>query len=801
MQRLSMAAVFLGGDSDFDSIEVFPRNLKLEGQRDRQSIVVQATRTDGVTADLTADSEISVADPTCARVEGNVLFPLRDAETTVIVHAGARSFAVPLSIRGTGAPSVTSFRLDVTPVLMKGGCNQGSCHGSARGQDGFHLSLFGYDPAGDYHAMTRELAARRINLAIPEESLLLEKPLGKVPHTGGTRFPEDSDHYRTLLSWLESGCPDDPATVAQPTSIELAPPSAVLEDDGSTQQLAVRAHYSDGTDRDVTSLAVFLSSNDASASVSPQGSIKSGMRGEAFVMARFSTVTVGVPVIVVPKDMPFQWIAPPGSSYIDELIDQKLKKLRVNPSGRCSDETFLRRAFLDIVGVLPSRAEFESYLSDASEDKRARLVDDLLSRKEFAELWVMKFAELLQIRTDDANKVSYKATLQYYLWLQERIARNVPFDQIVRELLSASGGTFTNPATNYFQIERDPLKIAENCAQVFMGIRVQCAQCHNHPFDRWTMNDYYGFAAFFAQIGRKEAEDPRETIVFNSGGGETAHPVTKQAVPPKFMGGERVDLKGRDRREWVAEWLTSPDNAFFSRNLANIVWAHFFGQGIVEPVDDVRVSNPPCNEPLLSELARRFTEYRYDFKQLVRDICTSRTYQLATATNETNALDPRNFSHGPIRRIRAEVLLDSISQVTDTPNKFRGLPLGARAVQIADGNVGNYFLSTFGRATRETVCSCEVKMEPNLSQALHLLNGENSHARVRDGGLVKRLVEAGKSPAEVLEELFIRCFARRPTEEEKTELLAQAADPAEMQSTLEDTFWALLNSKEFVFNH
>jgi hypothetical protein len=411
----------------------------------------------------------------------------------------------------------------------------------------------------------------------------------------------------------------------------------------------------------------------------------------------------------------------------------------------------------------------------------------------------MKWSELLQIRSTQI--VSYKAALLYFNWLQDQIAGNVPIDQMVKNLLGAQGGTFSNPATNYFQVEQDRLKIAENVAQVFMGMRIQCAQCHNHPFDRWTMDDYYSFAAFFAQIGRKAGADPRETIVFNAGGGEVNHLVGGRAMPPKFLGGAVPDVAGRDRRAVLAEWLASSENPFFAKNLANIVWAHFFGRGIVHEVDDVRVSNPPVNGPLLETLGQRFTEYKYDFKRLVRDICTSRTYQMSTQTNDTNAQDERNFSHATLRRIRAEILLDVISQVTETKDKFAGLPLGARAVQIADGNTATYFLTTFGRATRETVCSCEVKMEPNLGQALHLINGENVHEKIKQGGVVAKMQADGKTPQQIVAELYLRCLSRKPTEEEATAINEQLAGAAEPRAALEDVFWALLNSREFVFNH
>jgi hypothetical protein len=377
----------------------------------------------------------------------------------------------------------------------------------------------------------------------------------------------------------------------------------------------------------------------------------------------------------------------------------------------------------------------------------------------------------------------------------------MPMDQMVQELLGASGGTFENAATNYYQMEGDPKKVAENVAQVFMGMRVQCAQCHNHPLDRWTMDDYYSFAAFFSQIGRKGGEDPREQIIFNSGSGEVTHPIGKRVMAPKFLGGEVADVKGKDRRVVMANWLASADNPYFAKNLANIVWNHFMGQGIINEVDDVRVSNPPVNAELLDELGRQFTEYKYDFKKLVRDICTSRTYQLSTATNETNVTDTKNFSHASLRRVRAEILLDLISQVTDTKNKFGGLPLGARAVQIANGNTSTYFLSTFGRAKRESVCACEVKVEPNLSQALHMLNGDTLQSKIGQGNLVGRLLAEKVSPEQIAEELYIRCLTRRPTDKEKNGLSIIFAEIDDKKLVLEDLFWALLNAREFVFNH
>jgi hypothetical protein len=795
---LLAAAVCPAGAADIVRLEVFPPEIYLSSGRDLQRFVVVATRDDGVTLDVTRDVTAVLDEPQAARREGNTLYPLVDGTTTLRVSYGGHEATAAVKVERAGENPPISFQLDVMPVFLRAGCNTGSCHGAARGKDGFRLSLFGYDSLGDHHRITREIGFRRINLAVPEESLLLEKALGKVQHTGGKRFDETSEYYAALLEWLESGAPADPAQPPRVMGLELFPPAAVIEGGGASQQFIARARYSDGTDRDVTSLALFMTNNDNAAPVDADGMVTAKHRGEAFVMARYETHTVGRQVIVLPQDLRYE--APPiDGNFIDELVGAKLQRLRILPSEICSDEEFLRRVTLDITGMLPSEEEFHSFLADKGAQKRARLVDTLLTRKEFSEIWAMQWAELLMVKSN--QQVSYKSMFLYSNWLTGKIASDVPIDRMVRELLSATGGTFRNPETNYFETERDTLKVAENVAQVFMGIRTQCAQCHNHPFDRWTMDDYFAFAAFFAQIGRKTGEDYRETIVFNSGSGEVQHPVGGRVMAPKYLGGIEPDVVGKDRRAVLAEWLVSADNPFFARNLANRIWAHFMGTGIVEPVDDFRASNPPSNPELLEQLSRKLVEYRFDFKSLVRDICNSHTYQRSSSPNDSNQGDQRNFAHARVRRIRSEILLDCVSQVTGTKDKFRGLPLGAKAVQIADGGTSDYFLTTFGRAPRTTVCACEVRTDPTLSQALHLLNGSTVQGKITDGGLVRRMLDEGRSPEQVIESIYIRSLARRPTAEEMEALNGVVAQVEDSQAGLEDVFWAVLNSREFLFNH
>ena len=799
----TLSAVAFAKGPALTDVKVFPADVNLKTRQDRQAIVVQAIYADGVTRDVTEQAGYALGNAALVKFEQFTLTPVADGQTELRIKFQGKALTVPVKIESSKVEEPISFIKDVMPVFTKAGCNTGGCHGSSRGKDGFRLSLFGYDPDGDYFRLTRESIARRINLALPEESLMLEKATGKVPHTGGELFKTDSEFYRTLLAWLKAGAPKDGADVAKVVRIEVNPRQSVLEGAGEAQQLNVRAFYSDGTDRDVTSLTAFMTNNDVAVKVSKDGKATAGARGESFITVRYEGQASGVQVLSIPKNLNFTWPQVAENNYVDTLVNAKLRKLRIAPSELCDDATFLRRVSLDITGTLPTPAQVKNFLADSGTNKRGLVVDELLNRKEFVDLWVMKWAELLQIRSADQQlQMSAKSALQYFDWLEGQITRNVPVDVMVKNLVTATGPSFETPQANFYKVERDTLKLSENVAQAFMGVRVQCAQCHNHPFDRWTMNDYYGFAAFFAQVGRKSGEDPRETIVFNSGSGAVKHPVGGREMAPKFLGGAQPEIaKGADRRQVLAEWLTSPENPYFARNLANIVWAQFFGKGIIDPVDDVRVSNPATNPELLGKLAEQLTAYRYDFKKLVRDICMSRTYQLSSVPNDSNAGDENNFAKGSVRRIRAEVLLDALSTVTGSTEKIRGLPQGSRAIEIADGRTSTYFLTTFGRATRETPCSCEVKMEPNLSQALHLLNGDAVNAKVMNGGLVKKLLKEGKQPKEVIEELYLRTLGRLPTATETTKLQAFFTEEKANDVVLNDLFWSLLNAKEFVFNH
>ena len=803
--KLTPSAKQLAG---LTKISAYPSNIQLDSKLDSHSPVLYGYYENATTQDLTDVTTWEIQDPSIIKMVGNVMTPLKDGSTVVTAVIGEKKTPLQVVVKNAKTEQPISFTLDVMPTLTALGCNTGSCHGSARGQDGFNLSIFGFDPKGDHHRITQELPGRRINTAIPENSLLLTKATGKVPHTGGKLTTPKKKTYQNLLKWIQAGAKYDHDEKTLPISIEVFPKQLVIQGSGQRSQLTVIAKYADGTDRDVTSLSSFSTSNESSVRVKQKtGKLTSAVRGEAFILARFHTFVEGMQTIVIPEKNDYQRADYPANNYIDTHISNKLHKLRINPSELCTDEVFLRRVYIDLVGHMPSAEERNKFLNDGSPDKRAKLVDELIARPEFIDIWVMKWSELLQIRTFN-NVVSYKAVLLYHQWLREQFHAGKPFNEIISDVLTSKGGTFKQPATNFYQVERDTKKLTENIAQTLMGTRIQCAQCHNHPFDRWTMDDYYSFTAFFTQVKRKPAQDPREQIIFDAGG-EIQHPVTKKNAIPKFLGGSTPNTKGKNRRELVAGWLTAPDNPWFARNVSNIIWDHFFGSGIIDPVDDIRVSNPPSNPELLDALSKKFVSSKFSIHELVRDICNSRTYQLASAVNNTNMYDQTNFSHSKIRRIRAEFLLDSIAQVTKTPNKFRALPLGTKATRLADGNTSNYFLKTFGRATRLTVCSCEVKLEPNLSQALHLINGNSIHQRIQQGKVIVNLMKEKKTNREIINHVYLSALTRNATEMEMNKLLElfkainkdDKEKYAKRKELLEDIFWAVLNSKEFIFTH
>lgn len=791
------------------TLNVFPPSISISGSAGSQGVVAQMVEIDSISRDVTTDAEWKMKDERIARYENGRVFPVSDGQTVLVAAVGDLTARVDVTIADANVTRPVSFLRDVMPVFARAGCNAGSCHGAARGKDGFRLSLFGFDPKGDLYRLMHELPGRRVDVASPDDCLLINKSTLSVPHSGGEVFKRDSKYYRTIRDWIAQGATFDEEPVSV-ESIELYPQQAVLRGAGQQQPLAVTATWSDGTVSDVTDLATFSETNGSVARVSVDGVVESHLRGESFVMARFENHTVGADFISLPAASPGdqqRWAksknrTPRAVNFVDHLIDQKLDRLRITRSPLCDDATFIRRVTIDLSGTVPTAEEVIAFCKDPSAGKRSALIERLLQSDGFTRIWVLRFAEMLQIRSN--RNVSVKATHLYHQWLKEQFQRSVPVDQIVTQLLCSTGSTFTSPESNFYEMEKDGLKIAENVAQSFMGTRIQCAQCHNHPFDRWTMDDYYSFAAFFSGVGRKNLLDPRERFIVGTVGRKVKHPLTNKVMQPKFLGGPTPEIGKTDRRRVLADWLTDSANPYFSRNLSNIVWAHFFGRGIVDEVDDVRISNPPVNKPLLDALATRLSDGHYDLKIIVRDICNSATYQAGSQANENNASDQTNFSHARLRRMKAEVMADVIAKVTDSPNRIKGLARGDSALNIPDASNSSHFLKTFGRGTRATVCACETKAEPTLSQSLHLINGETVEKKIRNGKLIDRWRKNGLSNEAIVRRLYLRVLNREVTDTEIATLstaIAADAPAAAQKEFLEDVFWALLNSSEFLFNH
>ena len=708
-----------------------------------------------------------------------------------------------------------NFRRDVMPVFFRAGCNSGTCHGSARGQDGFHLSLFGYDPKGDYFRITQEMIGRRINVARPEQSLLLRKAIGAVPHTGGKRFDDASEYYQTMRRWIEAGAPDDAVSVPETVGIELSHERLVFETTEATVKLRVTEIASDGARRDVTSLARFHSNNASVASIDSSGVVKASSPGDTNVFARFNRFTVGVEVIVLPPAKGFDWPDPPEVNYIDELVFDRLRKLRIAPSELCDDEAFLRRVTLDLTGLPPTVREYHAFIADQRANKRRQKIETLLQSDAFADLWTSLWAEQLRIKGGNYAPVGthIKAADAFYSWIRQQLRNDRPLNEFVAEMVSASGSNLINGPSNLYTMlvhapEFQAKPFAADFSQIFLGVRIQCAECHNHPFDRWTMDDYYGFVSFFTGMKRKPGVEPREQrIYYDISAAPARHLVDQRPMPAKFLGAVNPVEHDGDPRRALAQWLTAPDNDMFSRNLANRIWAHLLGRGVIEPVDDIRVSNPPANAPLLNALSKHLVESGFSLRSLVRDICNSRVYQLSSHSNQSNRLDTRQFSHARLRRLRADVLMDSVVAVTEVPRGFSGFPEGTRAIDVyprqsgdtAGAHYGDVFFETFGRSGRASVCACETRSEPTLSQTLHLSVGNTVDPRL-SSNRIKELIESGASPEKVIDGLFILTLSRKPTSQETAELSKLVTDEPKDLSVYQDIFWALLNSTEFAFN-
>jgi hypothetical protein len=801
-------------------VRVLPAELTLHGPESRHALLLEM-QLSGPYLGEGEDATFTSSDEQVAVVEDGVVRPIANGTATISATSSQGTAEAHVTVTGMDQPHQWSFREHVLPVLTKVGCNSGACHGALAGKGGFKLSLRGYDPPRDHFMITRHAGGRRVEFGDPGRSLFLAKPSGAVPHKGGLRFETDSPEYRILSEWIASGAPapaeDDPRALR----LEVLPDAVVLAS-GGKQRLLVRAHYSDGHIRDVTRWARFESTNAAVATVDESGRTEVIGHGEGAITASFDS-HVAVATITSPypqelADNAFDDFAP--RNFIDELVAAELKRLNLPPSPLASDASFIRRAHLDAIGMLPAADEVRAFLADTSPEKRARLIDDLLARPEFVDYWTYKWSDVLLINGRLLRPDAVKA---YYAWLRGHVEKNTPWDELARELVTSKGGSTSDGATNFFALHQDPETMSENVSKAFMGLSIGCAKCHNHPLEKWTNDQYYAMANLFARVkakgwgGDPRSGDGKRTLVVSMRG-ELVQPRTGKAQPPTPLDGEPLTPDDpRDRREYLADWLTSPENPYFARAITNRVWANFLGVGLVEPVDDLRVSNPASNEKLLSAAADYLAEHEFDLKALMRVIMQSATYQRSSEPSPGNVDDQRFYSRYYPRRLMAEVLLDAVSQVTGVPTEFKEIafpgadfqatdfyPEGTRAIELYDSAVRSYFLKTFGRNDREITCECERSNEPSMVQVLHLANGDTLLEKLSaEKSRPAALAASGSPDYRVIEEVYLAALARYPTDAEMKALLdvLAATPPDDRQAAIEDLYWSVLSSREFLFQH
>jgi hypothetical protein len=702
------------------------------------------------------------------------------------------------------APKVNFLR-DVAPILNKVGCTSGPCHGAAKGKNGFKLSLRGYDPQFDYEALLYDLSGRRFNRAEPARSLMLAKPTQEVAHGGGLRFEIGSDYYKTIYNWIAQGVPfGNPATDTV-RRLEVEPKEISMNAPGESVRVKVTAIYGDGGSRDVTPLAVIESNTPDTATVA-DATVKGARTGEATMLLRYQGTLATLPVTVLNPKPGFAWKALPQNNYIDRTIDAKLQRLKIQPSPPVDDAGFLRRVSLDLTGQLPTPAEVRTFAADTSKTKRSTLIDKLIASSAFVDHWTLKWGDLLQ---NSRKYLGEKGAYEFREWIRESIAQNKPYDRMVREMLTARGSTYENPAANFYRVTRDPKPTMEKTTQVFLGVRMVCAQCHDHPFERWTQNQYYEMAAFFSAVGLRPGYEVGEEILYDQRQDfDMKHPKDGRVMNPKFIlpatysGGTAVPTDTR-RRLTYAEWLTAKDNPFFAKSTVNRVWSYFFGRGIIDPVDDIRASNPPSNPALLDALTKDFLDHEFDLRQLMRTIANSRVYQASITTNEWNQNDADNFSHAVPRRISAEALMDALALATGVRPVFPEAPPETRAEQVTDPHIGkDGFLDLFGRPSRESSCECERRSDLSLPQALNLVNGRTISDAVADSnGRVAKAVLSGRPDADVVSELYLASLSRPPSAAELASGVKYLQSGDGRAARAQDLLWALVNSKAFLYNY
>lgn len=800
-------------------IVLLPETVQLFGKEARHGLSLQKINDGKIAGPVTEDFQLSSSDPSVVKIENQELIPVSNGKAVITAKRGVNQSQSSVVVSGFEKDHQWSFRNDVQPILTKAGCNSGACHGALAGKGGFRLSLKAYDVQGDFHTIVKQSRGRRTELSDPARSLLLIKPTGAVPHNGGVRFETDSPEYRILSGWIAQGAsaPADKDPVIE--RLEVLPARSILTK-GQTQNILVQAHYSDQSVRDVTQWTTFSSVNERVAQVDPQGSAKVTGFGEGAVVCIFSSkIAISKITSPYPQNInPALYAKSPQNNFIDQLVIKQLKRLNLPPSPQSNDADFIRRVYIDTIGSIPKPEETKKFLADQSPDKRAQLIDSLLDSPEFVDYWTYKWSDLLLV---NGELIRPEPVKKYHEWIKSHVKNNTPWDQMVRELITAQGSSVENGATNFYALHQDPESMTENVSQAFLGLSIECAKCHNHPLEKWTNNQYYAMANFFSRVrakgwgGAKGSGDGIRTL-FVATEGDLVQPLTGKPQPPTPLDGEPIDINApEDRRIYLANWLTSKENHFFSRSITNRVWANFFGVGLVESVDDMRESNPASNEELLVAASDYLVKNNFDLKALMKVILQSAAYQRSSQPLPENKEEKRFYSRYYPRRMMAEVLLDAISQVTEVPDEFTMFyepspqktdfyPKGTKAIQLYDSSVISYFLKTFGRNERMITCECERSEEPTMIQVLHISNGDtiNNKLKAKESRVTK-LLAANKSEKELIEDIYMLCLSRKPTTAEETQLKKLLAETpaAEKRQAVEDLFWGVLSSREFLFNH
>jgi hypothetical protein len=806
--------VVLPAPGDIKALAIHPNRIVLKGSDDAQQFVLTAELNGGENQDLSGDVKYEPADKKIVRVTstGRVI-PLANGTTEISAVYGDKSIKVPVLVESCDVNLPINFPNQIVPIFTKLGCNSGGCHGKASGQNGFKISLLGFEPDVDFNALVKEARGRRLFPAAPDSSLLLLKASGGMAHGGGKRMEVGSDEYRLIRRWIAAGMPYGEKSDPVVTRISVFPEHRVMTRN-NRQQFAVYAHYSDGHIEDITRRAQYESNDQEVAIVDSAAMVRTlGMSGEAAVMVRYQE-HVSVYRATVPLGAKAPEYSFPVQTLVDKYTQNKWHDLGLVPSELCSDEQFIRRLSIDLTATLPTPAQVLAFVQDKDQHKRDKLVDRLLDSEEYSYYFANKWADILRVkRRGQADRA--RGTFAFHHWIRTAITRDKPYDEFARAILGASGDEVSNPPTVWYKELQNPEQFVDDTAQVFLGLRLACAQCHHHPYEKWSQDDYWGLAAFFGRVARRNVQVPGEVnqqgggrvVIYSRSRGGVTNKRTGQAAVMKPLDGKPVDVGlYDDPRQKLVDWMVDAHNPFFARAVANRYWAHFFGRGIVDPLDDMRVTNPPSNPDLLDALGQDLVDHKYSLKHLIATICKSRTYQLSSTPNEFNKHDKQNYARYYPRRLSAEVLLDAVNQVTASPASFGGLPQDRyapkRAIMLPDESFASYFLDVFGRPQRISACECERVSEANLAQALHLLNSDEIQGKVgRQGGRADVLAKDPRPDAEKVEEVFLWAFARKPTEEQRGKALEHIAKNASNKKiAYENILWALLNTKEFIFN-